>query len=405
MIKLPNILPEIFQVVLRYIYGGTISLEEHDILDIIKVLIAADELSLQELIPYLESFLVENKANWMEQNFDLIFQTCFENNSFLKLQECCKDLISKEPIKIFNSPNFSLIPEKLLITLIQYDNLQMGEIQVWEYVIRWGLTQNPELPSDPTSFTKEDFNTLKNTLQQCIPFIRFRNLSSKEFLKRVKPYKKILPKELYDDLLEYFLDDDSKKSIPRIIKENKEIRSKNIDSKIITFQHSELISKWIDRLEITDELTTSYAFKSLYRDSRDMPNKLINRFDKFQEKCKNQPRTIAVVKVKKGNEIIRGFNPIDWKFDGSYGITEDSFIFTFSNNSIENYTLSRVKNEKKAIYNGRYGPSFDDDLYLYSDVYNRLCIGCNNNTYEENIGKNFNWKLVEEFEVLQVVSG
>ena len=65
--------------------------------------------------------------------------------------------------------------------IIQNDNLQMSEIQVWESVLKWGLVQNPELPSDPTAFSKNNFNTLKNTLQQCIPFIRFYNLSSKEF--------------------------------------------------------------------------------------------------------------------------------------------------------------------------------------------------------------------------------
>jgi len=37
----------------------------------------------------------------------------------------------------------------------------MSEIQVWERVIKWGLAQNPELPSDPTIFSKDDFNTLK----------------------------------------------------------------------------------------------------------------------------------------------------------------------------------------------------------------------------------------------------
>src|SRR5438034_5521056 len=123
----------------------------------------------------------------MEQNFDLIYQTSFENNSFLKLQKYCTDLISKEPSKIFNSPNFSSIPEKLLVTLIQNYNLQMSDIHVWERVIEWGLAQNPEIPSDSTSFSKDDFNNLKNTLQQCIPFVKFHNLSSREFSKKVLP--------------------------------------------------------------------------------------------------------------------------------------------------------------------------------------------------------------------------
>ena len=141
----------------RYIYGGRLSLNEYDNSDIIKILVTANELSLQELFPYLESFLIENKANWMEQNFDLIYQTSFENNSFLQLQKYCTDLISKEPNKIFNSPNFSLISEKLLvslISLIQNENSQIGELQVWEHVVKWGIAQNPELTSDTKSFKR-----------------------------------------------------------------------------------------------------------------------------------------------------------------------------------------------------------------------------------------------------------
>ena len=98
----------------------------------------------------------------------------------------------------------------------------MSEVQVWEHVLKWGIAQNPELPSDPTSFSSDDFNALKKTLQQCIPFIRFYNLTSKEFMVKVLLYEEILPKELYKDLLKKFLsllDPDSKlsgKSKPRI---------------------------------------------------------------------------------------------------------------------------------------------------------------------------------------------
>src|SRR3954453_17912749 len=188
----------------RYIYGGRLSLEEYDTSDIINILIAASELSLQELVTYLQSFLIENKANWMEQNFNLIYQTSFENDTFLTLQKYCTDIMSKEPDKIFKSLNFSSIPEKLLISLIQNDNSQMSGIQVWEHILKWGLAQNPELPSDPTSFSNEDFNSLKKTLQQCIPFVRFGHLTSKEFMDKVLPYEEIFPKQLYKDLLKAF---------------------------------------------------------------------------------------------------------------------------------------------------------------------------------------------------------
>ncbi|POG72823.1 BTB/POZ protein [Rhizophagus irregularis DAOM 181602=DAOM 197198] len=143
-VKLPNISPEIFQIILSYIYRGKISLEECDTSDIIKILSAACILSLQELVVYLQSFLIENKTKWMEENFGLIYQTSFENNSYLELQKYCTDLISKEPTKIFKSLNFSSIPEKLLISIIQNDYLQMNEVQIWERVIKWGLAKNPE---------------------------------------------------------------------------------------------------------------------------------------------------------------------------------------------------------------------------------------------------------------------
>ncbi|RIA86815.1 hypothetical protein C1645_778702 [Glomus cerebriforme] len=70
-IKLPNILPEIFQAILRYIYSGILYLEEYDILDIIKILVAANEFGLQKFITYLQYFLIENKKDLIELNFNL----------------------------------------------------------------------------------------------------------------------------------------------------------------------------------------------------------------------------------------------------------------------------------------------------------------------------------------------
>ncbi|EXX67844.1 hypothetical protein RirG_110630 [Rhizophagus irregularis DAOM 197198w] len=107
-----------------------------------------------------------------------------------------------------------------------------------------------------------------------------------------------------------------------------------INSKIITIQHAELISKWIDRLEITDEIKNVYKFQLLLRGSRDgFTTK------KFHEICDNQTSTVAIIKVKYSNEILGGYNPIAWDSDefddeldeGIYGTTKDSFIFSFEN--------------------------------------------------------------------------
>ncbi|GET03243.1 kinase-like domain-containing protein [Rhizophagus clarus] len=204
-------------MVLRYIYGGRLSLEEYDTSDIIKILVASSELSIQELITHLQLFLIENKKNWMEQNFSLIYKTSFENNSFLELQNFCDELImSKEPEKIFNSTDFNSLSENCLISLIQHDNIKTNVIHVWERVLNWGISQNPELPLDPSSYSKDDFITLKNTLQQLIPFINFINLTSKEYLDKVYPYKKIIPKDLRQNLLKHFMDLPNNNSEPKM---------------------------------------------------------------------------------------------------------------------------------------------------------------------------------------------
>src|SRR5438045_2770068 len=115
---------------------------------------------------------------WNILNNQIVYQMSFENDSFLELQKYCIDLMSKEPEKIFNSSGFASISENSLVSLIKHDNFQMNEIQVWEYVLKWGIAQNPELSSDPANYSKDDFNSLKNTLQHCILFIIFSNLTS-----------------------------------------------------------------------------------------------------------------------------------------------------------------------------------------------------------------------------------
>ncbi|GES83699.1 carbohydrate-binding module family 13 protein [Rhizophagus clarus] len=394
-IKLPNFLPDVFHLILRYIYGGKLSFEEYDILDIIKILTTANELGLQELTPFIETFLIKNKKDLIEQNFDLIYRISFENNSFLELRKYCNDIISKTPNKIFNSSRFTSISEKLLVTIIQNDKLQMNEVQVWEHVIKWGLAQNPELSHDPQSYSKEEFIVLRNTLQQCIPFIRFYNFTSKEFSDNIVPYKRILPKKLYKNLLKDFLSSNYKlteKSRPRAPRVIEEIEEK-FDSKIIDLKHTELISKWIDRLEITDKTKNHYEFKLLYR------NKYVG--ENFHNFCDNQPGTVTIVKLKDSDEILGGYNPLEWKSCEGYRSTKDSFIFSFKNGyDIENHILSRVKDEAKAIYNGNFGPSFGcGDLHV-SNLY-ELKIRSVKSSYEKSIAEE--GIDIEEYEVFKVV--
>ncbi|GBC27026.2 BTB/POZ protein [Rhizophagus irregularis DAOM 181602=DAOM 197198] len=326
-------------------------LDDEEYYDVTIEVVAASELGLQELIPNIQLFLIKSKTNWIEQNFNLIYRTSFENNSFSELQNFCTELMSKQPEKIFNSPDFTSISGKSLISLIQLDNVQMSEVKIWEHVLKWGIAQNPELSSDSSNYSNDDFNALKNTVQQIIPFIKFTEFTSKEFLNKVYPYKKIIPEEIHENLIKCFLDNDykpSKKSVPQTIKETKEI------------------------VKSSEEILGGY------------------------------------------NPIMWKSKMCSKAFSNEYSKTTDSFIFSFNNKKdIKNHILSRVKDEKYAINNSLYdGPSFGrGDLTIYGDLLNpeysfSNCSNyCINKSYEKQIREAEVDFAVEEYEVFQIYIG
>src|SRR5581483_5718676 len=97
-----------------------------------EVLAAADQFHLQELVEYLQEYLLEDKSEWLEQHFQLIHQASFQSNNLLELQQFCTDFIAESPEKIFESLDFNSLPEESLVSLIKKDDLQMDEVKIWE---------------------------------------------------------------------------------------------------------------------------------------------------------------------------------------------------------------------------------------------------------------------------------
>ena len=193
---------------------------------------AADQLHLQELVDYLQKYLIENKVGWMEQHFGLAYQISFQSNSLLELQNFCTDCMTKSPQKIFKSLDFTSLSEKSLVSLIKRDDLQMKEAEVWEHVLKWGLEKNPTLLPDPAIWSDNDFKSMENTLQHCLPLIRFFSLSSDDLSQKIRPYKKLLKDELYEDLLYSYLDSNSKPNDNILLPRYRNIDG-IIDSKIV----------------------------------------------------------------------------------------------------------------------------------------------------------------------------
>ncbi|RIA83339.1 hypothetical protein C1645_833983 [Glomus cerebriforme] len=64
ILRKPNISPRLFNIILGFIYGGNIELKNLQGPDVIKLLIAADELNIQSLISHIHEFLIEHQAEF-----------------------------------------------------------------------------------------------------------------------------------------------------------------------------------------------------------------------------------------------------------------------------------------------------------------------------------------------------
>ncbi|GES93524.1 hypothetical protein GLOIN_2v1782772 [Rhizophagus clarus] len=400
-IKLSNVSPEVFQIILKYIYGGILPLNEQNNSEIFKILLAADELLLQELIDYLQTYLIENKSEWMEQHFELVHRTSFQSNSLVKLQQFCTDFMVKTPEKIFKSLDFTSLPEKSLVQLIKRDDLQMKEIEIWEHVLKWGLAQNPTINSDPNTWSDNDFKTMENTLQHSLPLIRFFSLSSKDFLQKVHPYKNLLKRQYYENLLNSHLNPDSEPadniSLPRNIKIDG-----IIDSKIVkNLNIISIISRRIDKMVINNkfdylrELYLPYKFKLLLRGSRDgfSPKK-------FNELCSGKPYTVTFIKVKGTEEILGGYNPLKWESSGVWIKNKDCFIFSIKNNNAKSAIISNIENIDNALCYGYNGLYFGD-ISIFSS-YDCQYISYKKCNYEKKIRESEGGFYMEDYEVFQI---
>ena len=189
----------------RHIYTGVLSVEINEI-SLVDIAIAADELQLLEVYQQLEERLLENKLAWNQR--DII--TIFQHDHFANLYNFAIGLACRNPKIIFESEDFLKMEEIYLIRLLKCDDLELEEIKIWEYLIQWGIENTDSiLDYDLTRWTEENFMDLKNTIRNCIPHIRFFQMSPDDYTKVKACFKDILPDSLDDEITQYFMDSNS----------------------------------------------------------------------------------------------------------------------------------------------------------------------------------------------------
>ncbi|RHZ58644.1 hypothetical protein Glove_372g7 [Diversispora epigaea] len=433
-ITIQNIPAQIFEIILKYIYYGIIDTESIDTKIIYKLMIAANEFELWELSMKLESHLIQFEASWLKTHFFLVYHSIFINNKFENLKKFYDNIIVKYPSIIFESTEFISLHESALVSILKRDDLQMIESEIWDHVIKWGTAQNPTLPEKLEEWTLENFTTLKTTLQQCLPLIRYFHISNSDVMDKIKPYKKILDKQLWDDLKQHLILPDRpvlsiilpprvyiKQELPsRINLAPEPLPRANVREKqrvnepfstIINEEHAAIISSWIDYKPTSYSLMNNpYEFELILRGSEDgfAPRT-------FWDICHGHSNTIVISKVNGTEEIMGGFNPLAWdNTKEGWMKTNKSFIFSFRGGSIQNSILSRVKDENHALLfhcnKDEVGPRFGKGEFVlrsreFDFTKDRLGL-CKKSKipkfYEKSLRENSKFSIVD-YEVLKVV--
>ncbi|RIB18873.1 hypothetical protein C2G38_2183421 [Gigaspora rosea] len=358
IINLNHISIQKFENIIKYIYGGVILLEKLDASLIFELMLIAHELLFEELTKYLESYLIETKASWLRLHFIRIYEKSFQNHKLLELQNWCNNNVVKYPHKVFDSENFTSLQENALVSLIKRDDLQMEEVKIWNYVIKWGIAQNPSLPSEPSNWSQKNNLTIKATLKNCLPYIRYFQMSDSEIVKYIQPYKEILEKNLWEDILNRL--NNPNQIISSTIFPPRAILKQNLSpsafSTVINEEHAAEIASWIDKkANIYSVRNNPYEFKLLIRGSIDgFTSKT------FWKLYDEQTNVAVVMKVKGTDEIPGGYNPVGWDKPTRRRIhkyCDDAFIFSLKNGNIENSTISRNpfdENRCHCWYNSKY---------------------------------------------------
>ncbi|GBB98714.1 hypothetical protein RclHR1_00330041 [Rhizophagus clarus] len=291
-IKQSNITPNVFKIILKYVYIGEVNLTNQLDIDILELLVASNELLLEELFEYVQDYLIENQTTWLQENLIRVFHRVFPLPNCKKLQDHCVESISADPQSFITSKDFLSLNKNILYDLLKRNDFLIEEDIAWDYLIKWGIEQTPGLGnenSDRIKWNDENYAALEETLSKFIPLIRFSEISSANFYDKVHPFKAVIPNQIYEEAFEFYMKGINKSTLPS------RIGKISIDSEIIKPELAYIIVNWIegkDAKAIRRKKDSQYKFNLLYRSSRDGLD-----INTFRDKCKHHGPCLILIET------------------------------------------------------------------------------------------------------------
>jgi hypothetical protein len=272
--------------------------------------------------------------------------------------------------------------------LLKRDDFCVEESLIWVNLIKWCLGQNPNISDDAEIWSKNDIKVMKETINRFIPLIRFYHISSNDFFYKVLPYKKLLPKKLIYDILEYHMSSSKDLNVD-------DMRLPRQMNNLVDNRHFTIFASWIDNKNSLyySNKNLPYNFNLIYRDSQDGMD-----LDAFHGKCDHKEKTLVVAKIKDTEQLVGGYNPLVWEKKGSWKDGKNSFLFSFSDRKViqtAKLGYNNNKDDQKIIHSNKFGNG--PDLLIEGNGTWK----CNSDSYSKlDVPKEFN---VDDYVVFQVI--
>ncbi|CAI2164732.1 15563_t:CDS:2 [Funneliformis geosporum] len=205
--KKPNISPKIFEMILNFIYKAELNLKQQKVADICSLIKASDELSIDILNEHILECVLQDPRRLIDEDPVNILQIIFRYDYFSDFRETFLRITCENPEKLITSIKFNNNFDKsIIVQLIKRDDLIMEEVNIWKHLLEYAIFKTKLDINKVKKWKSEDFSLLREILQDFIPHIRWFQITGKDFWYNVKPFKKVLPKEMYDDILGYNID-------------------------------------------------------------------------------------------------------------------------------------------------------------------------------------------------------
>ncbi|CAB4381160.1 unnamed protein product [Rhizophagus irregularis] len=126
----PNISPIVFEIILKYLYTGKISMDDMNIrVNYTCLLAAADELAIIELIDHIQEHVIKNDAALLKRKLVEFLTTTARHEACSKLHKYCEGVICDDPIKFFSLEEFYYLDKSILINILKKELFNIKEIE------------------------------------------------------------------------------------------------------------------------------------------------------------------------------------------------------------------------------------------------------------------------------------